>query len=102
METCCLSIMMTIIIKQFPQPILYSGFSFREKVGALEVCDSSVYPVNSMMYGGKKTLQSYFIILNSIIIMAYERYLQCISLARTSSGNLFVLCTFLLVFNSVR
>lgn len=107
METCCLSIMMTIIIKQFPRPILYSGFSFRGKVSAAEVCESPVYPVllccsKQCDVYRKKNPQSYFIMLNSIIIMDHEMYSQLISLAVVSSGNLFRLRAFLLIFSSVR
>lgn len=47
----------------------------------------------------EKTLQSYFIMSNSIIIRGHERYSQLVSLARSSPGNLFILGNFLLVFS---
>lgn len=97
-ETCCPSIMMTIITKQFLQPILSSGFSFREKVRALEECESPIYTV-MVWCMEEKTLQSYFFMSNSVIIMGHERYSQLVSLARASSGNLLILCDVLLIFS---
>lgn len=99
--TCCPSTTMTIITKQFLQPILSSGFSFREKVRALEECESSVHPV-AVWCMEEKTLQSYFFMSNSVIIMSHERYSQLVSLARASSGNLFKLCDILLIFSWVK
>lgn len=92
-ETCCPSIMMTITTKQFLQPILCSGFSFREKVRALEEWEPSVCPV-AVWCMEEQTLQSNFIMSNSIIIMGHERYSQLVSLARASSGSLVILCDF--------